>query len=48
MNDTDDVVNCMSLEKQESGNSQCVCATCSVGVKTSTYLSSSTCLSLWY
>jgi len=48
MNDTDDVINDMSLEKQDSGNSRCVCVSCSEGVKTSTFLSSSTCLSLWY
>jgi len=50
MNDTDDVINDMSLEKQDSGELSvcvCVCVSCSEGVKTSTFLSSSTCLSLW-
>jgi hypothetical protein len=46
MNDTDDVINYQYLEKQDSGNSRCV--SCSQGVKTSTFLSSSTCISLWY
>jgi len=34
MNDTDDVINYKYLEKQDSGNSRCVCVSCSEGVKT--------------